>query len=88
MKLLSYLLALLAVLGLWGCSAKPVPTQPTTEPSKPVAPETTDEPQDTPNNEKRPTGTAKMLGMGMILATLAVAGGTAGFFAIRKGRKK
>jgi hypothetical protein len=29
-----------------------------------------------------------MLGMGMILATLAVAGGTAGFFAIRKGRKK
>ena len=65
-----------------------VSTQPTTEPSKPVAPETPDEPQDTPNNEKRPTGTAKMLGMGMILATLAVAGGTAGFFAIRKGRKK
>jgi outer membrane biosynthesis protein TonB len=65
-----------------------VSTQPTTEPSKPVAPETTDEPQDTPNNEKRPTGTAKMLGMGMILATLAVAGGTAGFFAIRKGRRK
>lgn len=32
MKLLSYVLALLAVLGLWGCSAKPVPTLPTTEP--------------------------------------------------------
>ena len=69
-------------------TTQPTTTQPTTEPSKPVAPETPDEPQDTPNNEKRPTGTAKMLGMGMILATLAVAGGTAGFFAIRKGRKK
>lgn len=69
-------------------STQPTTAQTPTAPSQSAEPEIPDQPQDSTDNGKKPIGTAKMLGLGMILATLAVAGGTAGFFAIRKGRKK
>ena len=61
---------------------------PTTAPTVTEPSGTPDTPQTDPGDGNKPTGTAKKLGLGVILSTLAVAGGIACFCSIRKGRKK